>query len=137
MVSKPRSFWQKAKKPLKIAGIVLACLLGVAFIVSFIGGYFFDWTWTGFGPYTPPTSDFQRGVTLYDWFQLAIIPAAIAFGVVWFSRMQQQRDQRLADQRAESEREAAEKRAQAERDIATDNQREVALQAYIPKFCPN
>ncbi|HYT35693.1 MAG TPA: hypothetical protein VEL49_00850 [Ktedonobacteraceae bacterium] len=59
-----RSFWQKVKKPLKIAGIILACLLGVAFIVSFIGGYFSNWTWTGFGPYTPPTSDFQRGVTL-------------------------------------------------------------------------
>jgi uncharacterized protein YjbI with pentapeptide repeats len=94
-----RSFWQKVKKPLKIASIILACLLGVGFIVSFIGGYYHDWTWTGFGPYTPPTKDsgFQRGKTLYDWLQLFFIPAAIAFGVWWLSRLQQQRDQRLAE----------------------------------------
>ncbi len=119
--------------------VSVACVLGIALL---IGGYFFNWTWTGFGPYTPPTSDFQREKTLYDWLQLAIIPAAIAFGVVWFTRLQQQRDQQLADMRAKVEREAAEKRAQAEReaaekrdqterDIALDNQREVALQAYI------
>ena len=142
MVSEPRSFWQRVKKLLKITGIVLVCLLGVAFIVSFIGGYFFDWTWTGFGPYIPPTSGFQRGVTLYDWLQLAVVPAAIAFGVVGLSRSQQKRDQQLAqlqrdrdqqleDQRAKSEQEAALKRAETERDIALDNQREAALQAYI------
>src|SRR5215469_8062036 len=102
-----RSFWQKLKKPLKIAGIIVACLLGVAFIVSLIGGYFYGWTWTGFGPFTPPTSDYQRGATLYDWLQLAVVPAAIAFGVVGLSRLQQQRDQRLAEQRAKSEQEAA------------------------------
>ena len=37
-------------------------------------------------------------------------------------------------QGAEDEREAAEKRAQTERDIALDNQREVALQEYIDKI---
>jgi hypothetical protein len=47
MVSWFHSFWQKAKKPLKIAGIILTCLLGVGFIVSLIGGYFYGWTWTG------------------------------------------------------------------------------------------
>ena len=63
----------------------------------------------------------------------------------WFTRVQQQRDQRLAreqhdhdqvlaEQRAKSEREAAEKRAQTEREIALDNQREVALQEYIDKM---
>ena len=99
--------------------VSIACVLGIALL---IGGYFFNWTWTGFGPYTPPTSDFQREKTLYDWLQLLIIPAALAFGVLWFSHLQQQRDQRLAqlqhdrdqqlaDERAQTEREAAEKRA--------------------------
>jgi hypothetical protein len=118
----------------------------VGLIVSFIGGYFFNWAWTGFGPYvSPQTSGFQRGKTLYDWLQLAIIPAAIAFGVLWFDRLQQKRDQQLADQRAQTEREAAderakiereaaEKRAQTERDIALDNQGEAALQEYIDKM---
>ncbi len=149
MVSKLRSWWQNTSKP----RLVLIITLLVILLVLLIGGYFFNWTWTGFGPYTPPTSDFQRGVTLYDWLQLFFIPAAIAFGVWWLNRLQQQRDQQLADQHAKTEREAAEKQAQAERkaaekraqvereaaerqaqterDVALDNQREAALQDYI------
>jgi hypothetical protein len=130
MVSKPRSFWQIVKKPLKIAGIIVACLIGVAFIVSVIGGYFSNWSWTGLGPFTPPTSDYQRGATLYDWLQLAVVPAAIAFGVVWLSRLQQQHDQRLAEQRADSEQEAAKKRAEIEQNIADGNQHEASLKEY-------
>ena len=107
----------------------------IALIVLFILGYIFNWAWIGVGPYISPphsqSSDFQRGKTLYDWLQLFFIPAAIAFGVVWFSRLQQQRDQQLAEKRVQTEREAAEKQAQTERDIAWYNQREQALQAYI------
>src|SRR6266567_674205 len=127
MVSKLRSWWQNTSKP----RLVLIITLLVILLVLLIGGYFFNWTWTGFGPYTPPTSDFQRGVTLYDWLQLFFIPAAIAFGVWWLNRLQQQRDQQLADQHAKTEREAAERQAQTERDVALDNQREAALQDYI------
>jgi uncharacterized protein YjbI with pentapeptide repeats len=130
MVSWFPSFWQKVKKPLKIVGIILVCLLGGALIVSVIGGYIFDWTWTGFGPFTPPTSDYQRGVTLYEWLQLAVVPAAIAFGVVGLSRLQQQHDQRLAEQRADSEQEAAKKRAEIEQNIADGNQHEASLKEY-------
>jgi len=118
----------------------------IALIVLFILGYIFNWAWIGVGPYISPphsqSSDFQRGKTLYDWLQLFFIPAAIAFGVVWFSRLQQKRDQQLAEKRVQIEREAAEKRvqierevaekqAQTERDIAWYNQREQALQAYF------
>src|SRR2546421_4987859 len=112
MGARLRSWWKNTSKTLKIVQIfVLVVVVGL--IVSFIGGYFFNWTWTGFGPYTPPTSDFQREKTLYDWLQLAIVPVALAFGVWWLTRLQQQRDQRLANQRAKSERE-----------IALDDQRE-------------
>jgi uncharacterized protein YjbI with pentapeptide repeats len=128
-----RSWWQKTSKMVKIVQIIVLVLV-VGLIVSFIGGYLFNWTWVGIGPYNPPTSNFQRGVTLYNWFQLAIIPAALAFGVWWLNRLQQQRDQRLADQRAQAERDAAGKRAQIERDIALDNQREAALKEYIDKI---
>ena len=107
----------------------------IALIVLFVGGYIFNWTWIGVGPYVSPPhpqgSDFQREKTLYDWFQLAIIPVALAVGVWWLNRLQQQRDQQLAEQRAQTEQEAAEKQAQSERDIALDNQHEQALQAYI------
>jgi hypothetical protein len=130
MVAMLRTWWQNTSKTLKIVQIIIL-VATIALIVSFIGGYFFNWTWTGFGPYTPPTSNFQREKTLYDWLQLAIIPVGLAFGVWWLARLQQQRDQQLADQRAKSEREAAEKHAQAERNIALDNQGEAALQVYI------
>src|SRR5262249_4934361 len=100
---------------------------------SFIGGYFYGWTWTGFGPFTPPTSDYQRGATLYDWLQLAVVPAAIAFGIWWLNRLQQRRDQEQAQRHDKADHDAAERRAQTERDIAADNQREAALQAYIDK----
>lgn len=131
------SWQQKTSKMMKIVqiGVLLAV---IALFVLFILGYIFNWTWTGVGSYVSPIhpqgSDFQREKTLYDWFQLAIIPVALAVGVWWLNRVQQQRDQQLADQRAQTEREAAEKRAQTEREIALGNQREAALQAYINKM---
>ncbi len=118
MLARLRSWWKdtsKKRKDVQVSVLVLVIFL----IVSFIGGYFFNWTWTGL-----------HGVTLYGWFQLAIIPVVLAVGVWWLNRLQQQRDQQLADQRAKSEQEAAEKRAQGERDIAEDNQREAALKEY-------
>ena len=112
------ALWQKIERhPIRTALVSVACVLG---IVLLIGGYFFNWTWTGFGPYTPPTSNFQREKTLYDWLQLAIIPVALAVGIWWLNRLQQQRDQKIADQRAKDEQK-----------VATDNQQEAALQAYI------
>ena len=91
----------------------------IALIVLFILGYIFNWPWVGVGQFVSPPhpqgSDFQRERTLYDWFQLAIIPAALAFGVWWLNRLQQQRDQKIADRRAKREQE-----------IATDNQYEAA-----------
>jgi Pentapeptide repeats (8 copies) len=128
------SWQQKTSKMMKIVqiGVLLAV---IALIVLFILGYIFNWTWTGVGPYVSPPhpqgSDFQREKTLYDWFQLAIIPVALAVGVWWLNRLQQQRDQQLAEKRAQVERDAAEKQAQTERDIALDNQQEAALKAYI------
>ncbi len=130
--------WQhKTSKMMKIVqiGVLLAV---IALIVLFILGYIFNWTWTGVGSYVSPIhpqgSDFQREKTLYDWFQLAIIPVALAVGVWWLNRLQQQRDQQLADQRAQTERVAAEKQAQIERDIALNNQHEATLTEYIDKM---
>jgi uncharacterized protein YjbI with pentapeptide repeats len=121
-----RSWWENTSKTLKIVQIiVLVAVIGL--IVLFILGYIFNWTWTGVGPYVSPThpqgSDFQREKTLFDWFQLAIIPVALAVGVWWLNRLQQQRDQKLAD-----------KRAQDEQKIATDNQYDTALQTYLDRM---
>src|SRR6266852_9177157 len=104
MGARLRSWWKNTSKTLKIVQII-GLIVVVGLIVSFIGGYLFNWTWTGFGPYTPPTSNFQREKTIYDWLQLAIIPAALTFGIWWLTRLQQQRDQQLADRQAQTERE--------------------------------
>jgi flagellar basal body-associated protein FliL len=99
MLARLRSWWQKTSKP----RLVLIVTLLVVLLVLLIGGYFFNWTWTGFGPYTLPSSNFQREKTLYDWLQLAIIPVALAVGVWWLNRLQQERDQNLANQRTQTE----------------------------------
>jgi len=115
-----RSWWQKANKKLVIAGFI-ALLAVIAMVITVVLLY-----GTGF-----------VGKTLWDWLNLLgvlAIPVAVGFGTVWFTQAQQHRDQLLADKRAQADHDAAEKRAQTEREIATDNQREAALQAYINKM---
>src|SRR6266699_6375147 len=108
METEPRSWWQKQKKLVIVGLIALLVVIGLIY-----AGYQFSWT--GF-----PSK------TLWDWLNLLgvlAIPVAVGFGTVWFTHTQQQRDQLLADQRA-----------QTERDIAVDNQRHAVLQAYIDKM---
>jgi len=111
MVSQLRSWWQKTSKMLD-AVIIISLVILLILLVLIILGYLFNWSWTGL-----------HGKTLYDWLQLLIIPAVLSFGVWWLTRLQQQRDQQLA-----------EKRAQTELEIATDNQREAALKEYLEKM---
>lgn len=41
--------------------------------------------WTGFGPELPTTA-FNRGKTLWDWFELLLVPAAIILAAWWIRR---------------------------------------------------
>ena len=102
----------ESKKAFRDYCYAAVCLAVIALAVRIVQAYIFHVNVAGLS-----------GKNLWDWLQLAIIPAAIAFGVWWLSRLQQQRDQQLADQRADTERE-----------IALDNQHEAALQAYIDKI---
>src|SRR4051794_34851501 len=89
-----------------VAGlIVVVCLI--------VAGYKFNWVWTGFNEHIgPQVQQYQPAKTLWDWLSLLIVPGMIGFGTVWFTRQQG----RVSD---------AENR---------DNQREVALQAYMDKI---
>jgi hypothetical protein len=113
-----RSWWQKIQQHPRItAVIIVAGLLGIVLIVALIGGYIFNWPWTGLGPYTPPTKDsnFQRGKTLWDWLQLLgvfAIPLAVGLGTVWFTTKQHQ----------------------TELQIAENQQRETLLQDYLDRM---
>lgn len=91
-------------------------ILGGVFLVFCVGfvlaTYRFGWSSTGF-----------LSKSLWDWLQLLIIPLVLAIGGLWFSQRQKDREQKLAEQRAQSERE-----------IAQDNQQETTLQEYINKI---
>jgi len=106
--------WQWVKQHLVVSIFITG--LVIFLVVSFIGGYFFNWLWTGFSPYTstPHATNitFQREKTLWDWLQLLIIPLVIAIGGYLFN---------LAVSRTEQRN-------------TTDNQQETALQAYIDKM---
>jgi Pentapeptide repeats (8 copies) len=107
-------WWQRIKHPVRLAVIIGATMLGIALLVVLVLGYIFNWSWTGLGPYIPPTKDsnFLRGKTLWDWLQLLIVPLVLAVGGFWLSQMQKTTEQRSS----------------------IDNQRETALQAYIDKM---
>ena len=90
-----------------IVTVLLAILVIVAILVAIRWGYLI--AGTGFSDYTSPTGEFQRGKTLWDWMALLIIPIVLAFGAIWFSWQEKK----------------------AERQIASDQSRETALQAYL------
>ena len=91
-----------------VIGIILLCIT----IALISATYLFKWSSTGF-----------LSKSLWDWMQLLIIPAVLAIGGYLFSIVS-----------TANERKATQYREQADREIATDNQREAALQAYFDKM---
>jgi hypothetical protein len=121
------SWWQQIKKhPVRAVLISLLAVVIVLIILSVLG-YIFNWDWTGLGSYVSPPhsneSDFQRSKTLWDWLQLLIIPAVLVVAGYIIN---------LTISR--SEQEATKQRDTTEHEIALDNKREEALQAYIDKM---
>lgn len=68
--------------------------------------------WTGLGEYTGPLTEEQRGKTLWDWLDLLIVPLVLAGGAFWLNKTEKKNEQ----------------------EIATDRQREQALQSYFDKM---
>jgi uncharacterized protein YjbI with pentapeptide repeats len=70
----------------------------------------------------------------WNYLQLLIVPAALALGVYWLNRAQQEREHQAADRR-EAEREAHEA-AQRKRELEVQNRRaqDEALQAYLDQM---
>jgi hypothetical protein len=75
-------------------GIVLA----LAFVYSVYGGYRYGWKWTGI----VKGGSFSRR-TLWDWLELLFIPAVLTGGGLWFNAQQREREQRIANERAQQE----------------------------------
>src|ERR1700693_4641735 len=112
MESKVHVWWQKKRKPLILAGYIIASGLIIAFVVAIIGGYLWNWDWTGIntylGPATKPNQQYRPAKTLWDWLQLLIVPAVLWILGMGFTRGQRRRDQQLAEQQKQVEREITE-----------------------------
>src|SRR6266568_2173537 len=124
-----------------VASVALSAL--VAFTLAV---YVFGWGWTGFnGGYgkititsiahgTTISTEQPQARTFWDWLSLLIVPIMLAVGGFWLNNLQKERDLEVEKARKQREERAIERRAQTEREIAEDNQRETALQAYIDKM---
>jgi hypothetical protein len=138
MGARLRSWWQKIRKPLAIVGIIVVCALGITLIVGIIGGYLFNWGWTGLNGHnnistateitsSPPkitkTLAYQPGKTLWDWLQLLTIPLVLAIAALLFNLATTRTEQKIAAQRYEQDRH-----------IALDKQREDLLQTYLDRM---
>jgi len=66
---------------------------------------------------------YPYGVTLWDWIKLLIFPAVLAIGGYWLNRQQQNREFKIAEQRAQTDRRIEEQRAQ-----------ETVLQAFLDQI---
>jgi hypothetical protein len=128
-MSKLRSLWQKIRRWLFIVlGCIGVCVVLLALVYGVIR---FGWGWTGFtGGYSQETVKgttedkvYLSSKTLWDWMQLLLVPIMLAIGGFWLNHLQKSREERTVAQREKTDRE-----------IAADNQREVALQAYIDKI---
>ena len=62
-------------------------------------------------------------ITLWDWAELLFVPAVLALGGYLFTRSENHRTQKLADQRA-----------QEDRNLANDRRQDEALQAYLDQM---
>lgn len=128
-----RSWRQKNRKWLGYIFLTVLGLFVVMIVVRalLINGTGFDATTTKTvsqatttsGTTLTTTNLYQPGKTLWDWMQLLIIPFVIAVAGYAINLTISRGEQAATEQRAKSERE-----------IAEDNQREAALQAYIDKM---
>jgi hypothetical protein len=96
-------------------------LIAVVIVVAALFGY--TQGWTGFNEYTKPSELTVPAKTLWDWFQLLIVPLLLAVAAVIINS---------TVQRAEHER--AEQQARTEREISEDRLREQTLQTYLDRM---
>src|SRR6266568_4720274 len=97
MASKFGMWRQKIQHhPFVAMGIIV---LLIAFLAFALAVHWLGWDWTGFTGYSPPTPQYQRGKTLWDWLQLLVIPLMLAIGGFWLNQLQKSRDERATEQR--------------------------------------
>ncbi|GHO41884.1 pentapeptide repeat-containing protein [Ktedonospora formicarum] len=121
---------------------------GLAFLLLACVGLFiwgvsqFGWDWTGFnGGYhkiiihgASQDQELPQAKTLWDWFQLLIVPAILAAGAAFFTWLNTHTERQIAQQRYEQEQKIADQRYKQDQELALEKQREDLLQAYLDRM---
>src|SRR5215208_887949 len=79
--------------------------------------------WTGF-----------RGMTVRDWLDLLVVPLALVVISFLFTTQQDQRQQKIENQRARQAQKIENQRAEADRELAEQRAQDEALQAYLDQM---
>jgi uncharacterized protein YjbI with pentapeptide repeats len=115
--------------------IAVLPILALILISLVVLGYIPRWSkYTGFGEYKSPYSkdqDAQRAKTVWDWLQLLIIPVILAAGALWFNYHQDQANIQASNRQYQNDVNIAATRYANDQQLAADQQREAALQAYL------
>jgi hypothetical protein len=118
-----QKWWQKARKPLGIFGIIVGCILIIALLVVIVMVYLFNVNVPGL-----------RGKTLWDWLQLLIVPLALAVVALVFQLANARTERQIAQQRYEQDKQIAAERYENDQYIALDKQRDDLLQTYLDRM---
>lgn len=117
-----------------------ALMIGAA--IAIVGAALYSWSPSGFGASTARTTtvttgnvvdtyETQPGKTLWDWMGLLLVPAILAGGAWWFNRQERKAERQTQEQRRADDQAFQKQRDESERELAQDNQRETALEAYL------
>jgi uncharacterized protein YjbI with pentapeptide repeats len=112
---KPRTW----KTYLLYASVLIGIVVSLLFLIrTILLGY--SVAWTGFGEYSPPTSNTVRAKTLWDWMELLVIPIFLTIGAFILNRTEREIERQRTDERTARERKYAEERADRERKYAEE-----------------
>ena len=64
----------KELSPFEVNLLTTLVIVAIFLLVSALGGYGFNWIWTGF-----------QGNHLWDWLKLLLLPIGLAAAQIWFS----------------------------------------------------
>jgi uncharacterized protein YjbI with pentapeptide repeats len=70
----------------------------------------------------------------WDYLELLIVPAALALGVYWLNRAQQERERKADEAQQRRERKAEEDRRERELEVENQRVQDAALQAYLDQM---
>ncbi len=97
---------------------VIGLLLALGFVLAGLILIGYATVWTGFGEFITETGEIQRGKTLWDWFDLLLLPLVIAGTVSALAVWKWRSDRRQAELQLEQERELAWKKVESELQMA-------------------